>query len=65
MKNGLPPSSLIEFVGPAGVGKSQMCFQLSLIVAAPIEVGGLASGVIYIDTENKFSSQRIAEIARY
>ena len=64
MKKGLPSSSLIEFVGPAGVGKSQMCFQLTLMVAAPLELGGLGSGIIYIDTENKFSSQRIAEMAR-
>eukprot|EP00955_Chlamydomonas_euryale_P057740 356880-Chlamydomonas_euryale.AAC.1 len=45
-------------VGPAGVGKSQMCFQLSLLCAAPPSVGGLGAATIYIDTERKFSPVR-------
>lgn len=47
-----------EQVGPAGIGKSQMCFQLALLCAAPSEVGGLEAATMYVDTEHKFSPQR-------
>ena len=63
MRRGLPAGGITELVGPAGVGKSQMCFQLSLLCASPTSCGGLGATVLYIDTERKFSSSRFAEMA--
>lgn len=51
-------------VGPAGVGKSQFCFMMALQGALPKQLGGLGGSVMYIDTEMKFSSQRLMEMAR-
>ena len=60
---GMPTGSISELVGPAGAGKTQMCLTLACACAAPRSCGGLESGVVFIDTEQKFSSQRLAEIA--
>lgn len=60
---GVPTGSISELVGPAGAGKTQMCLTLACACAAPRSCGGLESGVVFIDTEQKFSSQRLAEIA--
>ena len=51
-------------VGPSGVGKSQMCYQLILAAALPRVLGGGDATVMYIDTEKKFSSQRLLEMAQ-
>ncbi|XP_078430250.1 DNA repair (Rad51) family protein isoform X3 [Wolffia australiana] len=59
---GIPFGSLTEVVGPAGVGKTQFCLKLSLLAALPSSFGGLDGRVIYVDTEAKFSPQRIIEI---
>ena len=61
---GVPTGSISELVGPAGAGKTQMCLTLACACAAPKRCGGLESGVVFIDTEQRFSSQRLAEIAR-
>lgn len=61
---GVPTGSISELVGPAGAGKTQMCLTLACACAAPRRCGGLESGVVFIDTEQRFSSQRLAEIAR-
>uniref|UniRef100_A0A7S3R2M7 RecA family profile 1 domain-containing protein n=1 Tax=Dunaliella tertiolecta TaxID=3047 RepID=A0A7S3R2M7_DUNTE len=63
LRRGIPVGAISEFVGPAGVGKSQLCLMLTLLVAGPAPVGREAS-VVYIDTENKFSGVRLAEMAR-
>ena len=60
---GVPTGSISELVGPSGAGKTQMCLTLACACAAPRSCGGLESGVVFIDTEQKFSSQRLAEIA--
>ena len=60
---GVPTGSISELVGPAGAGKTQMCLTLAAAVAAPKESGGLGAGVVYVDTEQKFSGVRLAEIA--
>jgi RAD51-like protein 1 len=61
---GIPTGSISELVGPAGAGKTQMCLSLAVAAAAPISAGGLGGGVVFIDTEQKFSGVRLAEIAR-
>ena len=60
---GVPTGSITELVGPAGAGKTQFCLTLAVAAAAPTSVGGLDSGVVFVDTEQKFSGARVAEIA--
>ena len=60
---GVPTGSITELVGPAGAGKTQFCLTLAVAAAAPTHVGGLDSGVVFVDTEQKFSGARVAEIA--
>ncbi|GBG77070.1 hypothetical protein CBR_g23396 [Chara braunii] len=62
---GIPLGAITELVGPAGIGKTQFCFMLSVFAILPVEWGGLGGSVIYIDTENKFSSERLFEIAQH
>ena len=44
-------------------GKTQTCFTLSVMVQQSESQGGLEGRVIYMDTERKFSPERIIEIA--
>ena len=60
---GVPTGSITELVGPAGAGKTQFCLTLAVAAAAPTHVGGLDSGVVFVDTEQKFSGARVAQIA--
>ena len=60
MGGGIPAGSLTELVGDSGVGKTQLCLTLTALVAA----SDASAGVIYIDTEGKFSAARLAEIVR-
>ncbi|XP_020529941.1 DNA repair protein RAD51 homolog 2 isoform X2 [Amborella trichopoda] len=60
---GIPFGALTELVGPAGIGKTQFCLKLSLLAALPTSYGGLDGCAIYIDTESKFNSRRLIEIA--
>ncbi|XP_039015248.1 DNA repair protein RAD51 homolog 2 isoform X4 [Hibiscus syriacus] len=59
---GIPFGVLTELVGPAGIGKTQLCLKLSLLASLPTNYGGLDGRVIYIDVESKFSSRRLLEI---
>ncbi len=58
---GLPPGSVTEVVGPAGAGKTQLC----LAVCAAACAGSLATGgtALYLDSEQKFSGERLAQLA--
>lgn len=51
---GLPRRGVTELVGPAGVGKTQLCSTL---------VATCGTAVAYIDTEKKFSAERLLAIA--
>lgn len=57
---GIETHSLTEIYGPSGVGKSQICYTLS-VIAAHMEG---KSKVLYIDTENKFRPERILSISK-
>ncbi|KAG8084512.1 hypothetical protein GUJ93_ZPchr0010g10191 [Zizania palustris] len=61
---GIPLGKLTEIVGPSGIGKTQFCLKLALLATLPECYGGLNGRVVYIDTEFKFSSQRIIEIGK-
>ena len=61
---GLEPQVITEFVGPYGSGKTQLCHQLAVTAQLPKRSGGLEGAVIYIDTENMFSYERIEAIAK-
>jgi DNA repair protein RadA len=62
---GLETQSITEFYGEYGSGKSQVCHQLCVNVQLPVEKGGLAGGVLYIDTENTFRLERIVQMATH
>jgi DNA repair protein RadA len=51
---GIETQAVTEFYGEFGSGKSQICHTLCAIARQPIEIGGLDSGVLYIDTEGTF-----------
>jgi DNA repair protein RadA len=61
---GLETQTITEFYGEYGSGKSQICHQLCVNVQLPPEHGGLNSGVLYLDTENTFRTQRIVQMAQ-
>ena len=56
---GIEEGDVVEFYGEFGAGKSQISFTLTVIVA-----GELNSKVVFIDCENTFKPERIAEIAK-
>lgn len=62
LRIGIPPAAITELVGPASVGKSQFCYTITLQAALPQALGGLAAPVLYLDTEGKFSSDRLQEM---
>lgn len=61
---GLSVGGVTEVVGAAGAGKTQLCLSACASAAAPISANGSDGGVVYVDAERKFSSTRLAEIAR-
>ena len=61
---GLETQTITEFYGEYGSGKSQMCHQLCVNVQLPPGQGGLDGGVLYVDTENTFRTERIVQMAK-
>ena len=53
----LHPGMVVELVGRAGVGKTQLCMSCAADVALR-----LRRGVLYVDTESKFSAPRVLEV---
>jgi len=62
---GIETRAITELVGEFGVGKTQLCHQLSVMVQLPEEKGGLKAKALYVDTENTFRPERIMQIAKY
>jgi len=62
---GIETRAITEFVGEFGVGKTQLCHQLSVMVQLPEEKGGLNAKALYVDAENTFRPERIMQIAKY
>jgi len=61
---GIETRAVTEVVGEFGSGKTQLCHQLAVMVQLPEDRGGLGAKAIYIDTENTFRPERVAQIAR-
>ncbi len=61
---GIETQSITEVYGKMASGKTQWCFQLSVMVQLPLEEGGLNGKVVYIDTESSFRPERIVQIAK-
>jgi DNA repair protein RadA len=61
---GLSSTTITEFFGEFGSGKTQMCFQLAVNATMPVEKGGLNGHVLVIDTENTFRPMRIEQLAK-
>jgi len=55
--------SITEVYGKMASGKTQWCFQLSVMAQLPPEQGGLDGKVVYIDSEASFRPERIVQIA--
>ena len=60
---GLESQSITELFGEFGSGKTQIVHQLAVNVQLPVEKGGLDGHAIFIDTENTFRPERIAQMA--
>jgi DNA repair protein RadA len=65
LDGGLETQTITEFYGEYGSGKSQICHQLCVNVQLPPERGGLNGAALYIDTENTFRTERIAQMAKH
>jgi DNA repair protein RadA len=61
---GVETQGVTEVFGEFGSGKSQLAHQLCVNVQLPPEQGGLNGKAVYIDTENTFRPERIAQMAR-
>lgn len=61
---GVETQAITEAYGQFASGKSQLGFQLAVNVQLPREKGGFGKNCLWIDTENTFSPNRIASIAK-
>lgn len=65
LNGGIPVGNVVELYGGGGSGKTQFCYQLCLNVQLPVSMKGLDAEVLYIDTESRFKTERISEIAQH
>ena len=63
LAGGIETQAVTEFYGEFGSGKTQICHTLCVTTQTPKDQGGLGAKVVYIDTENTFRPERVAEIA--
>lgn len=61
---GIETQAITEVYGQFGSGKTQIGFQLAVNVQLPKDKGGLDGNALWIDTENTFRPERIAQIAK-
>ena len=61
---GVAPRSVLEVVGAPGTGKTQLCLQVCVDAAIPVEFHGPGGGAVYVDADGSFSPERCAAIAR-
>jgi len=61
---GLETQSITEAAAEFGSGKTQIGLQLCVNATLPVEKGGLNSHVVFIDSENTFRPERVAQIAQ-
>ena len=60
---GVRLGAVYDFFGASGVGKTQLCLQISALTAAQREQGGLGCVVLYVDPTGSFRPERLKEIA--
>ena len=60
---GIETMAITEMYGRFSSGKSQLGFQLAVNVQRPVDQGGLAGGVLFVDTEATFRPERIVQLA--
>ncbi|XP_060613027.2 DNA repair protein RAD51 homolog 3 isoform X1 [Anolis sagrei] len=60
---GIQLAKITEICGAPGVGKTQLCMQLTVDVQIPESFGGLAGEAVFIDTEGSFMVDRVADMA--
>ncbi len=61
---GVSTGKLTEVYGPFKSGKTNLSHTISVTVQLPKEQGGLNGSVVFIDTENTFSKDKIVRIAK-
>jgi DNA repair protein RadA len=62
MGGGVPTQSITEMFGAFSSGKTQMGLHLAARALKPIEDGGLAGEVVFIDTESTFRLDRLKQL---
>jgi DNA repair protein RadA len=60
---GVETEAITECFGKFGSGKTQLAFQLCVNAQLPRDKGGFDGAVLFIDTENTFRPERVAQIA--
>lgn len=61
---GVESQSITEIYGEFGSGKSQITHQLAVNVQLPPEHGGVGKSAIFIDSEDTFRPNRVADMVR-
>lgn len=64
MGGGFESQAIIEMFGEFGSGKTQVAHQLCVNVQFPLDEGGIEGHALFIDTENTFRPERIAQMAQ-
>jgi len=65
LQGGIPTGTFVELYGSPQSGKTQICYTLSANTLLPKDFGGLEAGVIWLDTEGSFNSQRLKQILSF
>ncbi|MHA1397777.1 MAG: AAA family ATPase [Candidatus Heimdallarchaeaceae archaeon] len=65
LQGGIPTGTFVELYGAPQSGKTQICYSISANCLLPEDFGGLESGVIWLDTEGSFNSQRLRQILSF
>ena len=63
-QGGIHTGKLTEVFGPFKSGKTNMSHSLSVTAQLPKKQGGVEGAVVYIDTENTFSKNKIIRISK-
>ncbi len=65
LQGGVPTGTFVELYGAPQSGKTQLCYSITANCLLPEEYGGLESGIIWLDTEGSFNSQRLKQVLSY
>jgi len=65
LQGGVPTGTFVELYGAPQSGKTQICYSLCVNCLLPKDFGGLEAGVVWLDTEGSFNSQRLKQVLLY